>query len=353
MRRAPSSGVAALVGLLCASTSVVRAAGPRPATAEAKVPEGGAPPLPCPERWRGLLGRYGPDPAGLLIRERDGRLEALVAGDVPEVLEEVEPGLLRFSGPGPRAGRLLRLSLDPSGVAIVATSDGTALARRSVEVEGGVFRIAPLRPVADLRRQALAARPPLEDGPFRAVDLVDLASLAPNIRLDVRYATARNFLGTPVYRSERALLQRPAAEAVLRAHRRLRALGYGLLIHDAYRPWWVTRVFWDATPPDKRAFVAHPERGSRHNRGAAVDVTLYGLADGRAVEMPGAYDEMSERSSPDYQGGTSRQRWHRDLLRASMEAEGFTVFEVEWWHFDYREWRAYPILNVPFDSIDR
>jgi D-alanyl-D-alanine dipeptidase len=191
----------------------------------------------------------------------------------------------------------------------------------------------------------------VEDGPFREADLVDVDALEPGIRLDVRYATSRNFLGTPVYASERGLLQRPAAEALARVHRRLREHGFGLLVHDAYRPWWVTRLFWDATPPDKRDFVARPDRGSRHNRGAAVDLTLYRLADGGAVEMPGVYDEMSERSSPGYPGGTSLQRWHRDLLREAMEAEGFTVFGGEWWHFDYRDWRSYPILNVPFDAV--
>jgi D-alanyl-D-alanine dipeptidase len=151
----------------------------------------------------------------------------------------------------------------------------------------------------------------------------------------------------------RASLQRPAAEALARAHRALGTPGYGLLVHDAYRPWWVTRLFWDATPPDLRAFVAHPARGSRHNRGAAVDLTLYDLETGEAVGMPGVYDEMSERSAPDYAGGTSLQRWHRDLLRAAMEAEGFSVFEVEWWHFDFRGWREYPLLNVGFEDLER
>lgn len=353
MRRARWTGGVVLLGFLCARPTPGTTDRPRPTTENPRPPAGQAAPPACPEPWRGLLGRYGPDSAGLLIRERDGRLEALVGGDAPEALQEIGPGLFRFAGPGPRAGDRLALRLDQSGAATATLTGGPTLTRQPVGVEEEVFRITPPRPVAELRREALAARPPIEDGAFDAVDLVDLAALASDIRLDVRYATTRNFLGTAVYRSTRALLQRPAAEAVLRAHRRLRAHGYGLLIHDAYRPWWVTRVFWDATPPDKRAFVAHPQRGSRHNRGAAVDLTLYRLADGQPVEMPGVYDEMSERSSPDYAGGTSRQRWHRDLLRGTMEAEGFAVFDVEWWHFDYRGWKAYPILNVPFDSIGR
>ena len=172
----------------------------------------------------------------------------------------------------------------------------------------GLFRITPPRPVAELRVEALAASPPQEDGPFRPVDLVELTSLDPTLRLDIRYATADNFLSTPVYEEARAFLQRPAAEALVRAHRSLAAKGYGLLIHDAYRPWWVTKLFWDATPKDKRDFVADPAKGSRHNRACAVDLTLYRLSDGRAVEMPSLYDEMSERSRPGYGGGTPEQR---------------------------------------------
>ena len=221
------------------------------------------------------------------------------------------------------------------------------------EERPGVFRITPRRPVAELRAEAIAATPPREAGPFRRVDLVELTSLDPTLRLDIRYATADNFLSTPVYREARAFLQRPAAEALARAHRSLAGTGHGLLIHDAYRPWWVTKLFWEATPVDKRAFVADPAQGSRHNRGCAVDLTLFRLSDGRAVEMPSLYDEMSERAGPGYSGGPPEPRRRRDLLRSAMERQGFTVYESEWWHFDYRDWRDYPILNLSFDAIGR
>src|SRR5580658_9926615 len=120
-----------------------------------------------------------------------------------------------------------------------------------------VFRITPVRPVAELRAEALAARPPQEHGDFLRSDLADLTTLDPKIKLDIRYATADNFLSTPVYTSARAFMQRPAAEALLRAQRELLQQGYGLLIFDAYRPWYVTKIFWDATPPGKHEFVAN------------------------------------------------------------------------------------------------
>jgi len=214
-----------------------------------------------------------------------------------------------------------------------------------------IFRITPVRPVAGLRTEALAAHPPHEPGPFRPSTLTDLARLDPRIKLEIRYATSDNFLSTPVYPSARAFLQRPAAGALLKAHRDLLKHGYGLLIFDAYRPWYVTKIFWDATPPEGKIFVADPAQGSRHNRACAVDLTLYDLITGKPVEMPGTYDEMSPRSFPDYPGGTSLQRWHRELLRRVMESEGFKVYESEWWHFDYKDWREYPILNLPFEKL--
>jgi D-alanyl-D-alanine dipeptidase len=215
------------------------------------------------------------------------------------------------------------------------------------------FRITPLRPVAELRAEALEAQPPHEQGTFRKPDLVELVTLDPTIKLDIRYATSNDFLGTPVYTQARAFLQRPAAEALVRAHRELKALGYGLIIHDGYRPWYVTRIFWDATPDDKKIFVANPATGSNHNRGCAVDLSLYDLKTGNEVVMPSGYDEMSDRAYADYPGGTPDQRARRALLRQVMEKQGFTVNPEEWWHFDYKDWKQYPILNVKFEDLGR
>ena len=214
-----------------------------------------------------------------------------------------------------------------------------------------VFRITPVRPVAELRAEALAARPPAERGEFRKPDLVDIARLDPHIKLEIRYATTRNFLSTPVYTSARAFLQRPAAEALVQALHDLLRQDYGLLIFDAYRPWYITKIFWDATPPDKHDFVANPADGSRHNRGCAVDLTLYRLSDGQEVDMPSGYDEMSERAYPTYTGGTEGERRTRDVLRAAMEKEGFTVYQFEWWHFDYQDWKQYGIQNIRFQDL--
>ena len=205
----------------------------------------------------------------------------------------------------------------------------------------------------ELRRAALAAQPPHETGNFRKPELVEVAKLDPGIHLDIRYATDNNFLSTPMYSQARAFLQRPAAEALARANHALRARGYGLLVHDAYRPWYVTKMFWDATPDDKKIFVAKPWEGSRHNRGCAVDLTLYDLKTGAPVSMPSGYDEMTERAYADYAGGTVEERQHRAILRTAMEQQGFTVYPQEWWHFDYKDWKEYPIMNGEFEKIGK
>jgi D-alanyl-D-alanine dipeptidase len=193
--------------------------------------------------------------------------------------------------------------------------------------------------------------PPREAGPFRKPELVEVAALDPSFRVEVRYAGSDNFVGRPVYSMGRVFLQRPAARALLRAQRALRSRGYGLLLFDGYRPWSVTRLFWEVVPPGKRAFVADPAVGSRHNRGCAVDLTLFDLASGREVEMPSPYDAFDASAAPGYGGGTAEQRARRDLLRATLEKEGFSVDPAEWWHFNHRDWRAYPILDIPFEDL--
>ena len=193
---------------------------------------------------------------------------------------------------------------------------------------------------------------PVETGNFKDSDLVELIKLDPNFVLDIRYATTNNFVGKVVYPEARAFLQRPAAEALVEVNKEMEELGYKLLIFDGYRPWSITKVFWDVTPADKKIFVADPKEGSRHNRGCAIDLSLYDIATGKEVEMTGEYDEMTKRSYPDYAGGTEAQREARDLLREKMEAHGFTVYKFEWWHFDYNDWKSYRIGNIPFGAIN-
>ena len=191
--------------------------------------------------------------------------------------------------------------------------------------------------------------PPKEENK-READLVELTKLDKTIKLDIRYATANNFMGRAVYPEARVFLQRPAAEALLRVHTQLKKKDLGLVIYDGYRPWTITKLFWEVVPEDKRKFVANPATGSKHNRGCAVDLGIYDLKSGQALPMPSGFDEFTERASPNYKGGTEEERENRDMLRKLMEAEGFTVNPNEWWHFDYKTWQEYAIYDISFSE---
>lgn len=194
------------------------------------------------------------------------------------------------------------------------------------------------------------AQPPKEFDK-REAHLVELTSLDNTIKLDIRYATDNNFVGRAVYPEARAFLQKPAAKALRRVHKKLKKQGLGLVIFDGYRPWAITRLFWEVTSEDKRKFVADPAKGSKHNRGCAVDLSMFYLKTGELVEMPSGYDEFTERAAPDYTGGTEKERANRNLLRKLMEDEGFTVNPNEWWHFDYKNWEDYAIYDIAFSEV--
>ncbi|HZN12171.1 MAG TPA: serine hydrolase, partial [Blastocatellia bacterium] len=310
-------------------------------------------PQPARPEWRGLVGEYGWDHDILYILEMGGRLWALIEWYEFDPLEQVSENVFKFPDRGLYDGEQLIFKRDGRGRATEVEAASVVFKRRQVGPEDGAaqLRVKPVRPVKTLLKEAMAMQPPQEGGEFRQSDLVELVKLDPTIKLDVRYATTNNFLGTVFYAEARAFLQRSAAEALTRAHQRLREQGYGLLVFDGYRPWSVTKVFWEATPDDKKTFVADPSKGSRHNRGCAVDLTLYDLATGREVAMPSPYDDMTEKAYVTYDGGDAGARERREVLRDAMEREGFFVYPYEWWHFDYKDWREYPILDVPFGAL--
>jgi D-alanyl-D-alanine dipeptidase len=312
------------------------------------------PPAPPPSQWVGLFGEYGllTDSAAILfVFERGGKLLLRAPAGDTSTLEPVSD--TEFTAAA-RAGRRYVFHREPDGHAVALLIGDVRAPRRNVGPERGQqLRLTPVRPVAELLVEDRNATPPAESGSFRKPELVELASLDSTIHYEIRYATTNDFLGSAFYSSAHAFMQRPAARALLRAHRKLRALGYGLLIHDAYRPWYVTKVFWDATPPDRHWLVANPDRGSKHNRGCAVDLTLYDLRTGAPLDMGGTYDEATPRSAVDYPVATEEQWWRRELLRRVMEDEGFSRNPSEWWHFDYKDWRSYPILNLTFEALSR
>jgi D-alanyl-D-alanine dipeptidase len=182
--------------------------------------------------------------------------------------------------------------------------------------------------------------------------LVEIRSIDPTIQVELRYNTANNIFRRRLYRWEAALLREPVARRLARVQMRLRKHGLGLKIWDAYRPRSVQYVMWSIKPGTR--YLANPRKGSRHNRGAAVDLTLVDAA-GCELPMPTPYDEFSPRAHRGATRGVSavRQRNAR-VLDTAMRAEGFRANAREWWHFDAPEWRSYPLLNYqPKDKAAR
>ncbi|MCZ8136285.1 MAG: M15 family metallopeptidase [Porphyrobacter sp.] len=180
-------------------------------------------------------------------------------------------------------------------------------------------------------------------------DLVDLARLDPRLRLDIRYATPANFMGRVLYPVSRAVAQRPVAEALSKVQTRAEAAGYGLLIFDAYRPWRITKAMWDQTPPEKREFVADPRTGSRHNRGCSIDLSLH--RGGVEVTMPSPYDDFTPAAYRSNTAAPPQALALSRMLEGWMVAEGFAPLPNEWWHYDWAEWRRYPVMDVPLEDV--
>ena len=191
--------------------------------------------------------------------------------------------------------------------------------------------------------------PPRDPGATAAPDLVDLARFDPRLRLDIRYATPANFMGRVLYPVARAVAQRPVAEALSRVQTRAQDAGYGLLIFDAYRPWRITKAMWEQTPPEKREFVANPRTGSRHNRGASVDLSLH--RGGIEVTMPSPYDDFTSAAYRSNTAAPGEARAMSRMLEGWMVDAGFVPLANEWWHYDWAEWQRYPIMDVPIADV--
>jgi zinc D-Ala-D-Ala dipeptidase len=199
----------------------------------------------------------------------------------------------------------------------------------------------------------------MRDGPALALgqdpaatatpDLVDLARFDPRLRLDIRYATPANFMGRVLYPVPRAVAQRPVAGALAKVQTRAEAAGYGLLIFDAYRPWRITKAMWEATPPEKREFVADPATGSRHNRGCSIDLSLH--RGGIEVTMPSPYDDFTPAAYRSNIDAPAEALAASRMLEGWMVAEGFVPLANEWWHYDWADWRRYPVMDVPLEAV--
>jgi len=213
------------------------------------------------------------------------------------------------------------------------------------------FYIIPIKEISELREISKNSNPPILDSLDSHKKLVDLKKLDDEFQLDIRYASTNNFMRSKFYKNERAFFNMSAADRLIEAKNDLKELGYGIIIYDAYRPWFVTKMFWEGTPENLKHFVANPENGSSHNKGCAIDIGLYDIKTGESIVMISGYDEFTERAYPNYMGGSKKQRDIRDMLIQVMERNDFTVYEYEWWHFNYNGCNS-GIMNYSFEELD-
>lgn len=182
-------------------------------------------------------------------------------------------------------------------------------------------------------------------------DFVEVATLDASIRVELPYATEQNFTKKKLYPVARCYLRREVAGALVEAHRSLEVHGLGLKIWDGYRPRSVQYAMWKASPTP--GFVGDPKRGSRHNRGAAVDVTLWDLKTGEDLTMPTPYDEFSLKAHSSYEALPPEVLKRRKLLQEAMRANGFSTIRSEWWHFDFRGWENFSLEDIPIEEFVR
>ena len=183
-------------------------------------------------------------------------------------------------------------------------------------------------------------------------ELVALQQIIPGIMLDIRYATKNNFTGAKVYNLARAYTRRPVAEALKKAQADFNLLGYGIKVYDAYRPYSATVKFYELMKGDT-TYVASPYKGSRHNRGCALDMTLVDLKTKQELKMPSDYDAMQKESWPSTPVLDPIVSRNRDTLIAVMEKNGFRVFSTEWWHFDFVGWEKFDVMDIDFEKLEK
>jgi len=173
-------------------------------------------------------------------------------------------------------------------------------------------------------------------------ELVDIQSIAPNIQVDLKYATEDNFTGQVVYSFQNCFLVKEAAFRLCDVQNELESIGLSLKIWDGFRPLAAQWKFWELVPDER--YVSDPRKGGRHTRGTAVDLTLITL-DGQELPMPSAFDDFSEKAHRTYTECSEERIRNRDLLQEIMERHGFIGLPTEWWHFDLFGWEAYPSME--------
>lgn len=315
-------------------------------------------PKDCPKDLKYILGMYYGNGEMFLLRENNGEVELVYrfgqkdytfAGSnvYPLYKEHFDSYTINESGPLNHLDAAVRIERSREGYGVSCSVGGNRYSRRFFAGENGrPFRFAPVSDWQALKTAANAAVMPAQLGAGQQAQLVDLAQAVSGLKFDLRYAQADNCFGQALTDDQRAFLDADAAQALAQAQQYLKPYGYGILVWEAYRPWSVSKLAYDALPADKKSMLPAPEAGFSHNTGRSIDVSLYLLANGENAGMISGFDEPSVRQYASFAGGTTLERYRRDLLRSAMQMAGFTASETEWWHFDYGDIKGFAHLNV-------
>lgn len=322
-------------------------------------------PNDVPKDVKYLLGFYYGNGENILLRENNGEVELLyrtLAADkcfakaniFPLQKDHFDSYTMYEAGPITSAEANVSFERDKDGYGITCKVGGHRYSRYFFGSGSGEkskpFRLAPVSDWQALQKEADSAVMPPALAAGKQAQLVNLNAV-PGLKLEPIYAGDDNCFGQPLYGSSKMLLASEAAAALQQVSAELNTWGYGLVIWDAYRPWAVSKLAYLALPADKKTMLEDPDqKGSVHNTGLAVDVSLYNLQTGQIEEMISGFDEPSMRQYADYAGGTERQRYLRDLLREIMEKHGFSGIEMEWWHFEFGDCSKYAHLNIPIEK---
>lgn len=315
-------------------------------------------PKDCPKDLKYILGMYYGNGEMFLLRENNGEVELVyrfgqndytfAGGNVyPLYKEHFDSYTINESGPLNHLDAAVRIERSREGYGVSCSVGGNRYSRRFFAGENGrPFRFASASDWQALKTAADAAVMPAQLGNGQQAQLVDLAQAVPGLKFDLRYAQEDNCFCQALTDDRRAFLDADAAQALAQAQQYLKPYGYGILVWEAYRPWSVSKLAYDALPADKKSMLPAPEVGFSHNTGRSIDVSLYLLATGENAGMISGFDEPSVRQYASFAGGTTLERYRRDLLRSAMQMAGFTASETEWWHFDYGDIKGFAHLNV-------
>lgn len=321
----------------------------------------GVQPKDCQLDEKYLLGLYAGNGEQFLVREQNGILNVVYrylsddkdyqkSNVFPLVKDRYDTYQISETGSLTNTEASVKFERDKDGHGISCIIGGNRYTRVFFGPEkGDYFKIKPERPVSELWQIVQNATMPAQTAP-NVAELVNLAAI-PGLKFDLRYATDNNCFSAPLYEDSKAYLNKSAAEALERVAKRMSDYGFGLVIWDAYRPWKVSKLAYEALPKGQKTLLPAPEKGSPHNTGNAVDLSLYNLKTGEMIQMISDFDEPSPRQYGAFVGGTALERWERDLLQQIMSTEGFTGSDMEWWHFDFDSKNPYQLLDIPFSAL--